>query len=178
MQIGRVIEQIESQRLISAIASFGQQFFRFFITFFLRPLEPFRLNQLHAIGVRRRIAVGWQVALILHLIDNNVAIQRHLQRSTHANVGKRRFLVIDFVIISAQIRIDVNFFRDLFFQFLEQFDRHVVIGHIDFAAAVAVDVGDFRRNRQEGDLINHGFGVIPVVGITLQNNAFVNNPIF
>ena len=72
----------------------------------------------------------------------------------------------------------MNFLRDLFFQFLEQFDRHIVIGHIDFAAAVAVDVGDFRSDRQKGNLINNGFAVIPVVSITFQYNTFVHYPVF
>ena len=57
----------------------------------------------------------------------------------------------------------MNFVRDLFFQLLEQFDRHVVIGHVDFAAAVAVNIGNFRRNWQVGYLVNNRFSVVPVV---------------
>lgn len=71
----------------------------------------------------------------------------------------------------------MNFFRDLFFQLLEQFNRHVVIGHVDFTAAIAVNVSHFRRNWQVGHLVNNGFGVVPVVGITLKHNALVNHPV-
>jgi hypothetical protein len=53
VQIGGVIQQVEGQRFIGGIAGFGQQFFRFFVTFFLRPGEPFWLGQFRAIGVRR-----------------------------------------------------------------------------------------------------------------------------
>ncbi len=72
----------------------------------------------------------------------------------------------------------MNFFRDLFFQFLEQFNRHVVIGHVDFAAAVAVYVSHFRRDWQVGDLVNYGFGVVPVLRVTLQDHTFVDHPVF
>ena len=72
----------------------------------------------------------------------------------------------------------MNFFRDLFLQFLEQFNRHVVIGHVDFTAAVAVHVSHFRRDWQVGHLVNHGFGVIPVLRVTLQNHTFVDHPVF
>ncbi len=72
----------------------------------------------------------------------------------------------------------MNFFRDLFFQLLEQFNRHVVIGHVDFTAAVAVNVGHFGRNWQVGDLINHGLRVIPVLRVTLQHHTFVDHPVF
>ena len=36
----------------------------------------------------------------------------------------------------------MNLVRDLFFQLLEQFDRHVVISHVDFTTTVAVDIGN------------------------------------
>ena len=52
-------------------------------------------------------------------IDDDIAIQPELQRGTHARIGERRFLVIDFVVIGAQIGIDMDFFRDLFLKFLE-----------------------------------------------------------
>jgi hypothetical protein len=63
VQIGGVIQQVEGQRFIGGIAGFGQQFFRFFVTFFLRPGKPFRLGQFRAIGIRRGVAVGRQIAL-------------------------------------------------------------------------------------------------------------------
>ena len=72
----------------------------------------------------------------------------------------------------------MHFFRDLFFQLLEQFNRHVVIGHVDFAAAVTVNVSNFRRDWQVGYLINDGFRVIPVLRVTLQNHTFVDHPVF
>ena len=72
----------------------------------------------------------------------------------------------------------MNFGRDFFFQFLEQFDRHVVICHVDFAAAVAVNVCNFRRNWQVSDLIDNSFGVIPVSRATLQHDTFVDGPCF
>ncbi|MOA31059.1 hypothetical protein D3C78_1521950 [compost metagenome] len=72
----------------------------------------------------------------------------------------------------------MNLFRDLFFQLLEQFDRHVVIGHVDFAGAVTVNVGHFRRNWQERHFINDGFRVIPIFRVTFQHDTFVNYPVF
>ena len=72
----------------------------------------------------------------------------------------------------------MNFFRDLFLQLLEQFNRHVVIGHVDFAAAVAVDVSHFGRNWQVGHLINHGFSVVPVLRVTLKHHTLVDHPVF
>ena len=177
MQIGGVVQQAKGQRLVGGIASFSQQFFRFFVTFFLGPFEPFRFNQLHTVGVRRGVAVSRQVALILHFIHDNVAIQSQLQCGTNTYVGERCFLVVNFVIVGAQIRIDVNFFRDLFFQLLEQFNRHIVIGHVDFTAAVAVYVRHFRRDWQVGDLIDNGLRIIPILRVALQHHTFVNDPV-
>lgn len=64
------------------------------------------------------------------------------------------------------------------FQFLEQLDRHVVISHIDFTAAIAVYIGNFRSDRQISHLINNRFRVVPVSRAALKNDTFVNDPIF
>ena len=178
MQIRGVIQQVEGQRFIGAIAGFGQQFFRFFVAFFLRPGKPFRLAQLRAIGVRRRVAVGRQIALSFHLISNNIAIQTQLQRGTHAHVGERGLLVVDFVIIGTQIGVNVQLVGDLFFQLLEEFDRQLVISHVQFTAAVAVNIGHFGRGRQPGNGVNDGFSIIPIVRVTLHHDPLVDHPVF
>lgn len=51
---------------------------------------------------------------VFHFIDDNVTIQRQLQGGTNTNIVERCFLVVDFVIIGAQIRVNVDFVRDLF----------------------------------------------------------------
>lgn len=63
------------------------------------------------------IAVRRQIATVFHFVHDDIAIQSQLQRGTNTYVGKRCFLVVDFIVIGAQVRIDVNFFRDLFFSF-------------------------------------------------------------
>lgn len=64
------------------------------------------------------------------------------------------------------------------FQLLEQFDRHVVISHVDFTTTVAVDIGNFRSNRQIGYPVNNGFRVVPVGRAAFKNDSFVYDPIF
>ena len=67
---------------------------------------------------------------------------------------------------------------DLFFQLLEEFDRQLVISHVQFTAAVAVNIGHFGRGRQPGNGVNDGFSIIPVVRVALHHDTFVDHPVF
>ena len=59
-----------------------------------------------------------------------------------------------------------------------QVRRDRAVGDVDLAAAEAVDVADFRSNRQEGRLIDHRLLVVPVARAALQHDALVHHPLF
>ncbi|MNV88389.1 hypothetical protein D3C71_1825900 [compost metagenome] len=82
------------------------------------------------------------MALAHDLVGNDVAIQRQFHCGSHPGIGKRRALVVNLVIKSAQVRVNVQLLRDLAFHFREQVRRDGAVGDIDFTAAEAVDVTD------------------------------------
>ncbi|SUB03172.1 Uncharacterised protein [Pantoea agglomerans] len=61
-------------------------------------------------------------------------------------------------------------------QLFKQLNWQVVIGHVTAVLGeVTVNVADFRTDWQEGDLVQHGVFVVPVVWVTHQSDTLVNH---
>ena len=59
--------------------------------------------------------------------------------------------------------------RPISFQFLEQFNRQVVIGHVDFTAAIAVNISNFRNRQGNERIIDNGFSLSQYFGLRVSS---------
>ncbi len=103
--------------LSGGITRFSQQFFRFFVTFFPGSSQTIPAESILRHQYMVEVTIGGHVALRFHFINNDIAVHTQFQCGTHTHVIKWRFLVVNFVIVSAQVWLNVNFVRISFFSF-------------------------------------------------------------
>ena len=81
------------------------------------------------------------------------------------------------VIVGAQLRRGIHLSRNILQQLLVHIFRER-FGDIDIACEIALGGGGLLVDRHKGDLLDHRFGVIPVVVVRHQHQLFIHDAIF
>ena len=155
---------------------FSQQFFGFSNTFFERPWRILRRMQFHPTYFRLADNPRCSLPLPHHLLRNDVFIQRHIQRPAHARIIKRRAGCIELIVIRWKLRRDMQFIPHCFFQLRELVNRYA-IHNVDFTGLIAIYVSRLWANRQISNFINNRMPIVPVIWVTLGNDALINHPL-
>ncbi len=172
-----VIQQRQLQRAIRAIAGGSQQGFRLSVKLGLTHALKLRRLRREARRYVRGKAPGRFFPGPQHLLRHHPTIDGHTQRQSHPLVRRRPFLGIKGVIVGAQLRRGIHLPRNILQQLLIHIFRER-FGDIDIAGQIAFGGGGLLVDRHKGDLLDHRFGVIPVVGVGHHYQLFIHDAIF
>jgi len=86
-------------------------------------------------------------------------------------------LGIESVIVGTQLRRGIHLPRNILQQFLVHIFRER-LGDIDIPCKIALGGGGLLVNRHKGDLLDHRFGVIPVVRVRHHHQLLIDHTVF
>ncbi|SSM01755.1 Uncharacterised protein [Klebsiella pneumoniae] len=84
---------------------------------------------------------------------------------------------IESVIVGTQLRRGIHLPRNILQQFLVHIFRER-LGDIDIPCKIALGGGGLLVNRHKGDLLDHRFGVIPVVRVRHRHQLLIDHTVF
>ncbi len=162
------VRQLELERLLGGVARFAQQSARLGLTLFEGLIGPAHLGALRRVvgDARRHEAIGRGLPRPPRLVDDEIAVDRHVDRLPDPDVAELRVLGVEHQIGVGQPDVGVDVVRNL--RRLAQVDDAVGFdprAHVDLAAANATLGGDIVLGREVVDLVEADVlgGVVPWV---------------